>query len=373
MKLFLELANGTSYTAAVQISCILPFQHHRVPCFTYHSLLQRVSSPQQLHLQHLLPSSFICRRAPVFVNMGLLRSSALLAALPFAFAQSGTNSSTSGPFNNPGAVSGQTSPPKYPSPWGEGLGDWDAAYAQAREFVSQLTLLEKVNLTTGVGWEGEKCVGNTGAIPRLGFKALCLQDSPLGVRFADYVSAFPAGVTIGATWDRNLFHLRGHDMGVEHREKGIDVQLGPAIGPIGRHPAGGRNWEGFSPDPVLSGIGVYETVKGIQEAGVIACTKHYIANEQEHFRQGGPNVSEAISSNLDDVTLVCGPRPDESRTVTDTFSSTSFTFGRSPMPCVLALVPSCALTTRSTTATLARTPTSKTTSSRTSLVSKDSS
>ena len=57
---------------------------------------------------------------------------------------------------------------------------------------------------------------------------------------------------------------------------------------------------------MLSAIGVYETVKGIQESGVIACTKHYIANEQEHFRQGGPNVSDAISSNLDDTTLVCG-------------------------------------------------------------------
>lgn len=44
-------------------------------------------------------------------------------------------------------------------------------------------------------------------------------------------------------------------------------------------------------------------MKGIQESGVIACTKHYIANEQEHFRQGGPNVSDAISSNLDDTTL----------------------------------------------------------------------
>lgn len=28
---------------------------------------------------------------------------------------------------------------------------WADAYAKARDFVSQLTLLEKVNLTTGVG------------------------------------------------------------------------------------------------------------------------------------------------------------------------------------------------------------------------------
>lgn len=69
-------------------------------------------------------------------------------------------------------------------------------------------------------------------------------------------------------------------MGQEHRGKGVDVQLGPVAGPIGRAPAGGRNWEGFSPDPVLTGVGMAETIKGIQDAGVIACAKHYILNEQ---------------------------------------------------------------------------------------------
>ena len=62
-------------------------------------------------------------------------------------------------------------------------------------------------------------------------------------------------------------------MGQEHAAKGVDVQLGPVVGPLGRNPKGGRNWEGFSPDPVLSGIAVAETVRGIQDAGVIACTK----------------------------------------------------------------------------------------------------
>lgn len=49
-----------------------------------------------------------------------------------------------------GAKANQTSPPYYPSPWGDGSGGWEAAYEKARAFVSQLTLLEKVNLTTGV-------------------------------------------------------------------------------------------------------------------------------------------------------------------------------------------------------------------------------
>lgn len=95
-----------------------------------------------------------------------------------------------------GVASGQaTSPPKYPSPWIDADFNWEdpspvptngrtwaQAYDKAVQFVSQLTLLEKVNLTTGVGWEGGRCVGNTGSIPRLGFPGLCNQDSPLGVR-----------------------------------------------------------------------------------------------------------------------------------------------------------------------------------------------
>lgn len=98
-------------------------------------------------------------------------------------------------------------------------------------------------------------------------------------------------------------------MGAEFRGKGIDVQLGPVVGPLGRHPEGGRNWEGFSPDPALSAFAVGETVEGIQSQGVIACTKHYILNEQEHFRQApesqgyGFNITESVSSNLDDATL----------------------------------------------------------------------
>lgn len=49
-----------------------------------------------------------------------------------------------------GAQSNQTSPPRYPSPWGSGAGEWAEAYKKAIEVVEQLTLEEKVNLTTGM-------------------------------------------------------------------------------------------------------------------------------------------------------------------------------------------------------------------------------
>jgi len=212
------------------------------------------------------------------------------------------------PFTN---SSGQlaTSPPFYPSPWMSGQGEWAAAYAQARDFVSQMTLLEKVNLTTGVGWQGEQCVGQVGAIPRLGLRSLCMQDSPVGVRFGDYSSVFPSGQTVAASFDRGLMYARGYGIGAEHKGKGVSVVLGPVAGPLGRHPEGGRNWEGFSPDPYLTGVGMAESVRGIQDAGVVACAKHFIANEQEHFRQApeaagyGFNISESLSSNIDDKTM----------------------------------------------------------------------
>lgn len=81
---------------------------------------------------------------------------------------------------------------------------------------------------------------------------MCLQDSPVGVRFTDYNSVFASGQTVAATFDRGLLYARGRAMGEEFRGKGVTVALGPVAGPLGRAPEGGRNWEGFSPDPYLS-------------------------------------------------------------------------------------------------------------------------
>ncbi|EIN06360.1 beta-glucosidase [Punctularia strigosozonata HHB-11173 SS5] len=181
-----------------------------------------------------------------------------------------------------------------------GDGDWASAVARAKAFVSKLTLEEKINVTTGIDVEG-RCVGNTGTIPRFGWNGLCLEDSPLGVRLADLVSAFPAGINVAMTWDKNLMYARGKAMGQEHRGKGVNVALGPMTN-LGRVAAGGRNWEGFGADPYLAGVASAQTTKGYQDVGVIACVKHYIGNEQEHFR-GGSEAPQVYSSNVGDKTL----------------------------------------------------------------------
>lgn len=95
---------------------------------------------------------------------------------------------------------------------------WKAAHGKARARIAGWTLEQKVGLTTGVGWANGLCVGNIP--PVADFQGLCLEvrglvllviragglnlfvsrkDSPLGVRFVDFATAFPTGVNTAAT------------------------------------------------------------------------------------------------------------------------------------------------------------------------------
>ncbi|KAH1460687.1 hypothetical protein KXW57_004860 [Aspergillus fumigatus] len=177
--------------------------------------------------------------------------------------------------------------------YGSGGSNWDQAYSRAKDALQKLNQTEKVGLVTGVKWMGGPCVGNTYKPESIDYPSLCLQDSPLGIRFANPVTAFPAGINAGATWDTQLLYARGAAMGAEAKGLGIHVQLGPVAGPLGKNPNGGRNWEGFSVDPYLSGVAMEKTIRGMQDSGVQACAKHWLGNEQEHYR-------DTISSNIGD-------------------------------------------------------------------------
>ncbi|KAK9235318.1 glycosyl hydrolase family 3 N terminal domain-containing protein [Lipomyces kononenkoae] len=197
-----------------------------------------------------------------------------------------------------------SSPPLYPSPASAGIG-WEIAFAQADAFVGNLTLDEKLTLLTGIA-QGP-CVGNIPAIPRVNFQGLCLQDGPLSIRQATYASVFPAGLTAAASWDKGLIYQRGLYLGAEFKAKGAHVALGPVAGPLGRSAYGGRGWEGFSPDPYLTGVAMEQTISAMQMSGVQATAKHFIGNEQE--TQRNPSISkngvtiESVSANIDDRTM----------------------------------------------------------------------
>jgi len=193
------------------------------------------------------------------------------------------------------------SPPWYPSPRGGTARTWAESYKKAASMVRRMTLAEKVNVTTGTGWQMGLAVGTNGPAVHVGFPQLQLQDGPLGIRFSDHATAFPAGITVGATFNKELMYQRGSAHAAEMKAKGIHAILGPCVGPIGRAPAGGRNWEGFGADPYLQGVAGAQTIKGIQDRGVMATIKHFVGNEQEHFRQPWEwGLPHALSSNIDD-------------------------------------------------------------------------
>ncbi|KAG8692221.1 hypothetical protein FRC09_011385 [Ceratobasidium sp. 395] len=172
---------------------------------------------------------------------------------------------------------------------------WDAAFSLAQKVVAQMTLDEKVGVVTGQGQFSSRCIGNTHAVDRLGIPSFYMNDGPAGIRAVKNVTGFPTGINAASTFSRRLMRARGQAIGEEFRGKGIHIFLGPAMD-IMRSPKAGRAWESFGPDPYLNGEAAYETIMGVQSAGVTACAKHLIGNNQEHYRY-------TSSSEIDDRTL----------------------------------------------------------------------
>ncbi len=96
---------------------------------------------------------------------------------------------------------------------------------------------------------------------------------------------YPPGIALGSTWNPDVVEACGRALAKEMSSYGIDMILGPNVN-IQRDPLCGRLGENFTEDPYLvSKLGA-AMVKGIQEEGVIACVKHFAANNQEKDRMG---------------------------------------------------------------------------------------
>lgn len=106
-----------------------------------------------------------------------------------------------------------------------------------------------------------------------------------GTRFFGGVPAacLPCGTAIGATFNTDLLVKVGNLLGDEARAKGAHVLLGPTIN-IQRSPIGGRGFESYSEDPLLSGVLAGYYCKGVQEKGIVPTLKHFVCNDQEHER-----------------------------------------------------------------------------------------
>ena len=102
--------------------------------------------------------------------------------------------------------------------------------------------------------------------------------------FSDpWIACLPNGTALAATWDVDLIKKGGALQGDEAIAKGASVVLGPTMN-MQRSPLGGRGFESFSEDPVLTGLMAAATVQGLQSKGVAATVKHFVCNDQEDER-----------------------------------------------------------------------------------------
>jgi beta-glucosidase len=162
--------------------------------------------------------------------------------------------------------------------------DYDKTVEAAVERgLAGLDMETKVRLLTGINFWA------TYDAPQIGLRALVVSDGPAGVKGGSFVhdettTSLPSPTALAATWDEGLIAEIGQMLAGEARRKGVDVLLGPTIN-LHRSPVGGRHFEQFSEDPLLTGRIAAAYVRGLQSRGVGGCPKHYVCNDSETERQ----------------------------------------------------------------------------------------
>ncbi|WP_226346657.1 glycoside hydrolase family 3 protein [Agilicoccus flavus] len=160
--------------------------------------------------------------------------------------------------------------------------------------VGRLDLDTKVRLLTGASMftlHGE---------PSIGLAEMAFSDGPTGVRGLKFsgggaAALLPNATLLAAHWSEDVAREVGRILAAEAMRRHIHVVLGPTIN-LHRTPLGGRLFEAYSEDPLLTGRLAAAYVEGLQGEGVGACLKHLVGNESETERN-------FVDSVIDEATL----------------------------------------------------------------------
>src|ERR1700754_3644228 len=151
--------------------------------------------------------------------------------------------------------------------------------ADRARLVTSLDLRAKIRLLTGAS------VFALAPEPAIALGELRMSDGPTGVRGPRFagrpvLALLPNATLLASTWSEQVAEEAGRLPAEEAMAQEIHVVLGPTIN-LHRSPLGGRLFEAYSEDPLLTGKIAAAYVRGIQSAGVGACLKHLVANESE--------------------------------------------------------------------------------------------
>ncbi len=108
-------------------------------------------------------------------------------------------------------------------------------------------------------------------------------DDSLGFPMSRPSISYPTEALMGCCFDRALLKEYGNILAEECIQSNTDILLGPGINHK-RSPLGGRNFEYFSEDPVLSGELATSYINGLQEKGIGVSLKHFATNNREYGR-----------------------------------------------------------------------------------------
>ena len=172
------------------------------------------------------------------------------------------------------------------------LADVKSGKVSMDDFVAQLSLDELEGIARGdftmhspLGTKGNTGVygGVLQSLRDKGVLPVTATDGPSGIRLFATCSLMPIGTLLACTYDTKLLNSLFEKIGLEMKDRGSDVLLGPGMN-IHRNPLCGRNFEYFSEDPFVAGTIAAAEVTGLQKTGVSACPKHFACNNQEYNR-----------------------------------------------------------------------------------------
>ena len=152
-----------------------------------------------------------------------------------------------------------------------------AVEGRVAALLGQMTLDEKIDLIGGQN------PFRMHAIPRLGIPSFQMADGPVGAHIPAPTIAYAGGIGLAASWNRQLAHQIGEQLGRDARSRGANFLLGPGVN-IYRAPMNGRNFEYFGEDPFLSSAMAVGYIQGVQSEGVSATVKHFLGNNSEFGR-----------------------------------------------------------------------------------------